>query len=349
MLCKIDETDKPHWNQLLAKLADRIIEQMHQPVPYHGHECRFGISIGIACDLDQVSDPRRLLVNADLALYRAKGRGRNRHQFFNDALQAEIVTTKRIADDILSGLERGEFVAWYQPQFDAETLAIVGVEALARWNHPTEGLLAPGAFIKIAEELNVVATIDRMILEQTLNDFNDWRASGLKIPKASVNVSARRLHDEELIRSLGQLDLKPGTISFELVESIFLDENDELVTWNVEQIKALGIDIEIDDFGTGHASIVSLLKLKPRRLKIDRQLVTPILESPAQRQLVGSIIEIGRSLGIEVLAEGVETMKHARALKALGCNALQGHAFAHAMSSENLKAFARTRQLREAS
>ena len=349
VLCKIDEADKQHWSPLLAKLADRIIEQMHQPVPYHGHECRFGISIGIACDLDQVSDPRRLLVNADLALYRAKGRGRNRHQFFNDALQAEIVTTKRIADDILSGLERGEFVAWYQPQFDAETLAIVGVEALARWNHPTEGLLAPGAFIKIAEELNVVATIDRMILEQTLNDFNDWRASGLKIPKASVNVSARRLHDEELIRSLGQLDLKPGTISFELVESIFLDENDELVTWNVEQIKALGIDIEIDDFGTGHASIVSLLKLKPRRLKIDRQLVTPILESPAQRQLVGSIIEIGRSLGIEVLAEGVETMKHARVLKALGCHALQGHAFAQAMSSADLKAFARTRQLREAS
>ena len=195
----------------------------------------------------------------------------------------------------------------------------------------------------------MVATIDRMILEQTLNDFNDWRASGLKIPKASVNVSARRLHDEELIRSLGQLDLKPGTISFELVESIFLDENDELVTWNVEQIKALGIDIEIDDFGTGHASIVSLLKLKPRRLKIDRQLVTPILESPAQRQLVGSIIEIGRSLGIEVLAEGVETMKHARVLKALGCNALQGHAFAQAMSSADLKVFARTRQLREAS
>ncbi|MEP9386924.1 EAL domain-containing protein [Mesorhizobium sp. KR9-304] len=349
VLCKIDAADKPRWNELLAKLADRIVEQMHQPVPYHGHECRFGVSIGIACDLDHVSDPRRLLVNADLALYRAKGRGRNRYQFFNDALQAEIVTTKRVADDILSGLERGEFVAWYQPQFDAATHTIVGVEALARWNHPTAGLLAPGDFIKIAEELNVVATIDRMILEQTLNDFNDWAASGLKIPKASVNVSARRLHDEELIRSLGRLDIKPGTISFELVESIFLDENDELVTWNVEQIKALGIDIEIDDFGSGHASIVSLLRLKPRRLKIDRQLVTPVLESPAQRHLVGSIIEIGKSLGIEVLAEGVETMEHARVLKMLGCNALQGHAFARAMSNADLKAFARARLMREAS
>jgi diguanylate cyclase (GGDEF)-like protein/PAS domain S-box-containing protein len=346
---RITDAEEPRWGELLAKLADRIIEEMHLPVTYHGHECRFGVSIGIACDLDQVSDPRRLLVNADLALYRAKGRGRNRYQFFNDALQAEIVTTKRIADDILSGLERGEFVAWYQPQFDAVTHAIVGVEALARWNHPTDGLLAPNDFIKIAEELNTVATIDRMILEQTLRDFDDWAASGLKVPKASVNVSARRLHDEELIRSLGELSIRPGTISFELVESIFLDENDELFTWNVEQIKALGIDIEIDDFGSGHASIVSLLRLKPRRLKIDRQLVTPILDSPAQRQLVGSIIEIGKSLGIEVLAEGVETMEHARVLKALGCNALQGHAFARAMNAADFKAFARARRLRKAS
>ena len=349
VLCRIAEADKPRWAELLAGLADRIIEEMHQPVPYHGHECRFGVSIGIACDLDQLADPRRLLVNADLALYRAKSRGRNRHQFFNDQLQAEIVTTKRVADEILSGLERGEFVAWYQPQFDATTHDIVGVEALARWNHPTEGVLPPNDFMKIAEELNVVATIDRMILEQTLSDFDGWAAGGLKVPKASVNVSARRLHDEELIRSLRDLSIKPGTISFELVESIFLDENDALFTWNVEQIEALGIDIEIDDFGSGHASIISLLRLKPRRLKIDRQLVTPILDSPAQRQLVGSIIDIGKSLGIEVLAEGVETMEHARVLKTLGCNALQGHAFAQAMSAAEFKEFARARQLRRAS
>ena len=157
------------------------------------------------------------------------------------------------------------------------------------------------------------------------------------IPKASVNVSARRLHDEELIRSLRKLHIKPGTISFELVELIFLDENDELVTWNVEQIKNLGIDIEIDDFGTGYASIVSLLKLKPRRLKIDRQLVIPLLRSPGQSQLVGSIIDIGKSLGIEVLAEGVETMDHAGVLKTLGCHALQGHAFAYAMSPQRIQ------------
>ncbi len=333
----------------LAELAENIIASMQKPLVFQGHECRVGVSIGIATDMDSVADPMRLLVNADIALYRAKSKGRNRFQFFNDALQEEIVITKRVADEILSGIDAGQFIAYYQPQFDAESLEIIGVEALARWQHPTKGLLAPAAFMKIADELNAVATIDRMVLEHTLHDFETWERVGIGIPKVSVNVSARRLNDEELIRSLERLDLRPGTVSFELVESIFLDDNDELVTWNVDRIKELGIDIEIDDFGTGYASIVSLMKLKPRRLKIDRQFIMPIARSPAQRHLVGSIVDIGKSLGIEVLAEGVETMEHARILRQLGCNALQGYAFARPMSSQDLIGFARSQCWREAS
>lgn len=335
--------------QELTRLCDRIVARMQEPLSYQGHECRVGISIGIATDTDRLADPSRLLVNADIALYRAKERGRNRHHFFNEALQAEIVTTKRIADDILTGLEQSQFLAHYQPQFCARTLDVVGVEALARWNHPKDGLIAPAAFLKIAEELNVVASIDRLVLEQSLVDFHAWEQAGLGVPTVSVNVSARRLQDEELIRSLRQMDIRPGTIAFELVESIFLNDNDDLTAWNVEQIKALGIDIEIDDFGTGYASIVSLMKLSPRRLKIDRQLVMPIVRSPGQRRLVGSIIDIGHSLGIEVLAEGVETMEHARVLKSLGCDALQGYAFARPMSAADLAGFIRSRRWKEAS
>ena len=332
-----------------AVLADRIIEQMRRPVYYHGHQCRFGVSVGIAIDNGSGADARQLLVNADIALYRAKRRGRNRHEFFSGELQSEIVNTKRIADEILAGLERNEFVAFYQPQFDAKTQEIVGVEALARWRHPERGILAPDVFLKTAEELNVVSTIDRKILQQSLLDFEAWSADKVGIPRVSVNVSARRLQDEELLKSLRDLKIRAGTFSFELVESIFLDDNDDLVTWNVEQIKQLGIDIEIDDFGTGYASIVSLLKLQPRRLKIDRQLVDPIVNSPQQRQVVSSIIEIGKSLGIEIIAEGVETMKHARLLKGLGCDILQGYAFGHAMDSDALRNFVRSRRLRVAS
>jgi diguanylate cyclase (GGDEF)-like protein/PAS domain S-box-containing protein len=333
----------------LAGLADLVIVAMQQPLMHEGHECRCGVSIGISSDTDAAADPRKLLVHADIALYRAKNRGRNRYQFFNETLQSEIIRTKRIADEILSGIERNEFVAYYQPQFDPVTLDVIGVEALVRWQHPSEGLLAPGAFLKIAEELNVVSMIDRMVLEQTISDFASWKSRGLGVPKASVNVSAKRLHDEALIDSLRSLPIEPGTLSFELVESIFMDDNDDLTTWNVEQIKELGIDIEIDDFGTGYASILSLIKLSPSRLKIDRQFIMPIVRSKAQRRLVGSIVEIGRSLGIEVLAEGVETMEHARILRDLGCNGLQGYAFARPMSSEDLVGFLRARRWREAS
>jgi predicted signal transduction protein with EAL and GGDEF domain len=332
-----------------AVLANRIIEQMRRPVYYHGHQCRFGVSVGIAIDNGRVADAKQLLVNADIALYRAKRRGRNRHEFFSGELQSEIVNTKRIADEILAGLERNEFIVFYQPQFDAKTLEIVGVEALARWRHPEKGILAPDVFLKTAEELNVVSVIDRKVLQQSLLDFDVWSAEKIGIPRVSVNVSARRLQDEELLKSLRDLNIRKGTVSFELVESIFLDNNDDLVTWNVEQIKQLGIDIEIDDFGTGYASIVSLLNLQPRRLKIDRQLVDPIVNSPAQRQVVSSIIEIGKSLGIEIIAEGVETMKHARLLKGLGCDILQGYAFGHAMDSDALRSFVRARRLRVAS
>lgn len=350
VICKTTAgMDAMAWNHKLTTLADSIVERMQQPVDFQGHECRFGVSIGIATDLGQTANPSDLLIHADIALYRAKNRGRNRHQLFNEALQQEIITTKALADEILSGLERNEFVPFYQPQFDAVTHQVIGVEALARWLHPKKGLLAPQTFLKTAEELNVVSTIDRMILEQALKQSREWDAGGVMVPKISVNVSAKRLHDEELIRNLLKLKIAPGRVSFELVESIFLDDNDELVTWNVEQIKELGIDVEIDDFGTGHASIISLLKLQPSRLKIARELIMHVARSAPQRKMVQSIIEMGRSLGIDVLAEGVETMQHAEVLRDLGCGSLQGYAFARPMAADQLTDFLRAREMARAS
>ncbi|NVK32999.1 MAG: EAL domain-containing protein [Rhodobacteraceae bacterium] len=340
--------DRTHEKEL-SKLAAKIVEEMRNPVPYDGHSCRLGASIGIALADRNIADGgRNLLVNADIALYRAKSNGRNRFEFFSDTLKAEIVRNKRLADDILNGLDRQEFLPYFQPQFDAKTLEIIGVEALARWDHPEEGILTPDAFLKTADELNVVPLIDRTILEQTLWQATRWKSAGINIPKSSVNVSAGRLNDANLFETLEGLDIEPGTLSFELLESIFLDEQCSTITQNFERLRQKGIDIEIDDFGTGYASIVSLTSLRPHRLKIDRQLITPITHSRSQRRLVTSIIDIGHSLGIKVLAEGVETMEHATILRDLECDALQGYAFAAPMSSAKLIEFVRRGAWRKA-
>lgn len=331
----------------LAALANRIIMKMREPVPYEGHECRFGVSIGIAmADPDEASCGKRLLIDADIALYQAKSNGRNRYEFFNASLKAEIIRNKRVADDILNGLDRNEFIPYFQPQFDAQTLDIVGVEALARWNHPSEGILAPDAFLKTAGELNVVPLIDHAILEQTLWQSTRWKAAGISIPKMSVNVSAGRLYEDDLIKSLNGLSFERGTLSFELLESIFLDDKNETIVANIAHLKALGIDIEIDDFGSGFASIVSLVQIRPARLKIDRQLISPIVNSDSERNLVASIIDIGQSLGIKVIAEGVETMQHATILRDLGCDTLQGYALARPMPSKELMDFVRAERWR---
>jgi EAL domain-containing protein (putative c-di-GMP-specific phosphodiesterase class I) len=322
--------------------------QMRQPVPYRNHLCRFGASIGVAmADERATGDSKRLLIDADIALYRAKSEGRNRFEHFSASLKAEVVRNKRVADDILNGLERQEFLPYFQPQFDAKTFDVAGVEALARWRHPTEGILTPDIFLGIADELNVVPLIDRTILEQTLWQSTRWKAAGIPIPKMSVNVSAGQLYDPDLQERLDGLAIEPGTLSFELLESIFLDEGNEIAAANIGRLKASGIDIEMDDFGTGHASIISLIHLRPARLKIDRRLVTPITGSDSQRRLVASIIDIGQSLGIKVVAEGVETMQHAAILRDLGCDTLQGDAFARPMPSDKLMEFVRQERWRD--
>lgn len=329
-----------------SALATRLIKQLRKPVQYEGHECRFGASIGIAWDNGANMDTKQILLNADIALYNAKKRGRNRFEFFSSDTQDLLINTKRVSDEILLALERDEFVPYYQLQFDARTLDISGVETLARWQHPQEGLLTPDRFLAIAEDLDAVASIDALIFEKAMADFRIWQRKELPIPKFSVNVSSRRLHDPLLTKTLDGLDIEPGTVSFELLESIFLDDSDETVMSNLARLRKLGIDIEIDDFGTGHASIISLLRVSPSTLKVDRELVRLLPQSLEQRKLLSSIIDIGRSLNIKVVAEGVETWEHIRILRDMGCDSLQGYALCRPLPSEKIEAFVQAQSWR---
>jgi diguanylate cyclase (GGDEF)-like protein/PAS domain S-box-containing protein len=330
---------RPLEDSALAAIAEDLIAEMKKPVTIEGVECRIGISIGISSARCGGVEPQQLIVNADIALYRAKAAGRAAHAFYERSVHAEVVRTKTVEDELLVAIDRDEFEVWFQPQFNARTHQICGVEALARWEHPVRGTIAPAGFLKTAEALNLLTTIDERIMRKALTQSSRWLARGHRIPQLSVNVSAHRLRDPRLLDTLRALEIPDGFLSFELLESSFLDDLDPITTETIAEISKLGIRIEIDDFGSGHASFVSFLKLRPHRLKIDRQLVMSLTESREQREMVASIINIARTMNAEVLAEGVETMEHARILADLGCDALQGYAFARPMSSESFLAY----------
>lgn len=320
----------------LSNFAANLIQDICQPVPYGTKMCRFGACIGIVVESGDAVRAENLLINSDAALYRAKSRGKNRFEFFNEELRTYLEARTRLSEDLLRGIANEEFIAYYQPQFDARSRQIIGLEALVRWNHPQRGILLPGQFLQMAEELGAVDLIDKAVLDCAVSDLKEWLRTGLGVPKVSVNVSAKRICDNDLIVNLKAMDLPMGLITFELVESIFLDDTDANLEGNIRQIKDMGIDIEIDDFGTGHASIISLLKLNPKRLKIDRQFIEPMLRSNENAKLVESIIEIGKTLNIEVIAEGVETLEQAALLQKLGCDALQGFVFARPLPKSSV-------------
>ena len=315
-------------------LADNIIEGLKEPVSYKGRICRLGVSIGITSGLNAKGNPDRFLSNADLALYHSKQSGKGRWTYFTEDLYHKAREERQLAEDIMRAIDNREFIAHFQGQYCAQTHALCGVEALARWNHPERGLVYPDTFLPIAESLGVVGDIDALILDHALRARQNWNERNLDLHRISVNVSARRLSDPTLLASLQSIRSQTDGLTFELVESTFLDRSEPQVTKNIEGFKKMGIDIEIDDFGTAYASIVSLTHLLPHRLKIDRELIFPIIESADQRELVHSIIHIGRTFGVGIIAEGVESLEHADILRIMGAEILQGYHFCKPLSEE---------------
>jgi diguanylate cyclase len=325
----------------LKAAAERVLHRLREDIPFGSDVLQTSVSIGVAWDTSGATG--NLLAESDLALYQAKKLGRNRVEFFTLKLQSDLQGERQLAEELKLALSRNEIVPFYQIQVDARTRHIFGLEALARWRHPVHGLLAPGAFLKVADEYGLTAEIDAAMLHLVLRDRAEWERNGVIVPRIAVNISANRLGDPDLIASLSKLHIPENAIVFELVETIFLDDSDDSVLSNIEQIKMMGIDVEIDDFGSGHASLIGLVKLRPKRLKIDRQLVFDITTSKEQLQLVASIVEIAKTLKVEVIAEGVETEDHARLLARIGCDGLQGYALGYPSPAEEIFALLRDR------
>ena len=341
--------DTPARFAQVSLLADRIVRTLGHPVEFNDEQCRLSVSVGVALEESHSVSVKRLISKADEALYRAKAMGRNRFEFFSAEDKGDVVRRKTLGDELITALERDEIVPFYQPQFSTHDLNIAGMEALARWIHPTKGLISPAEFLPVAQEMGLMGEVDRKIMKQAAQELMRLDAVGCYVPRVSVNISAQRLREPTFIDDLKSLSLPSERLAFELLESVYLDDTDEQMSWTLDTIRDLGIELEIDDFGSGHASILSLLGVRPNRFKIDRQVIADIHRSDTTRSLVRSIIGIGKSLDVEVLAEGIETHHHIAELQKLDCGYLQGFALAKPMKGDDLFDFLTGEQWRSSS
>ncbi|MBF9032319.1 EAL domain-containing protein [Rhodobacterales bacterium HKCCE3408] len=318
----------------VSRIADRIIADCSHPVLWSGKKLHFGTSIGIS--IGPAAEVQRLMQDADIALYEAKKAGRNRSALFTPELRSAVEAKAALTEEFLNAMPRGEIRVHFQPQVDAEDFAFAGAEALVRWHHPTQGVLAPGAFLPIAEDLGLMADLDQMILDQALSVARAAATAGTPLPGLSVNVSRNRLSVLQDAAALKDLAPFPCPIAFELLETIDFDADDSL-SWTLDRLREIGIGIEFDDFGSGRASLTTLLKFRPDRIKIDRRIVAAAL-SPVQgaAAMIRGIAEMAQGLGIAMTAEGIETAEQAAYMRALGCDRLQGYFTGRPMTAEAL-------------
>ncbi|WP_176518613.1 EAL domain-containing protein [Rhodobacter maris] len=316
--------------------AEAIRTRIAVPFEIDGRPLRLTASFGIAYAADLTGTEDDLQIWADAALYRAKESGRNRIEVFTGTVAAEIRSAWQLSVAFRAALENDEFVPFFQPQICARTGNLVGVEALVRWRHPTLGLLRPGQFMPVAEQLRLVPELDRIVMQKSAPVLERWREKGLIVPRISFNVSSGHLHDPEVLCAAQRMAGGETRVAFELVESILVEEESETFRRHLEAIRALGIDIEIDDFGSGHASILGLMQIAPTALKIDRRIVAPIVEDPGARRMVKMIVDLATSQNVRTVAEGVETAEQARLLREMGCDVLQGFLYAEPLDEAEL-------------
>lgn len=326
------------------EVVERVHRRLAEPLVHEGRQCRFGVSSGIAHAGDILEIGHDIHLFVDAALHRAKCEGGNRAEVFTPRLHADIRRDRALAIDIHDALENDELVPYFQPQIAAADGSLHGAEVLLRWNHKTDGIIAPGAFMHVAEQLRLVPDIDRIVMEKSWDVLSRWRAQGLIVPKISLNVSSGRMHDPTILAFAAKFAEIDTRVTIELLESILVEEENQAFRDNLNTLRAAGMDVEIDDFGSGHASIIGLMEIEPSALKIDRRIVSPVVGDPRARDLVRAIVAIADALGINTVAEGVETGAHVRVLRELGCGVLQGYHYAKPLSEAQFLTYALARQ-----
>lgn len=318
--------EDPPSSGTITNLAERLIKSIAQPFIINGQEMFVTASIGIACYPADGDDAATLLKNADVAMYRAKERGKNTFQFFTSDMNAQSFQRLLLENNLRRALERGEFVLYYQPQFATDSGEIAGVEALIRWCHPELGLVLPGTFITMAEQNGLIVPIGAWVLQEACRQGRAWLDAGYNFGRIAVNLSARQFSEDllDIIReSLASSGLPASMLELEITESTIMHNPAESVTL-LDRIRDMGVALSIDDFGTGYSSLTSLKQYPLDSLKIDRSFVHGIPNDADDVAITEAIIAIAHKMGLKVVAEGVETSEQAAFLKTAGCDVEQG-------------------------
>ncbi len=315
-----------------TRVADRIHQELATPLKLRDSEVYTSVSVGIALSSAGYDCPEDMLRDADTAMYRAKAAGRARYQVFGGDMHQVAVSALQLETDLRRALERHEIFPHYQPIVDLDTGAVVGFEALARWRHPTRGLLAPEIFIPVAEETNLVGEIDEWILGEACRQAREWQRAYPAFGKLgiSVNVSGRRLAQGGVAagveRVLHATGLDPTCLTLEITETALM-QNLSAGAGAVQRLHAMSVGLHLDDFGTGYSSLAYLHSFPVHALKVDRSFVSRMDQAPQHPAIVKAIVSLAQNLGIEVIAEGIENLAQAEALRALRCRRGQGFLF----------------------
>ncbi len=309
-------------------VANKILELMEPPFRLDGHELVVSPSIGITLYPDDAEDMRSLLKNADTAMYRSKEQGGNRYQFYTEGMNARAYEHLILESNLRHALERDQFELYFQPQIDLHTHGIIGIEALIRWNHPERGFLAPDKFVPFAEETGLIIPIGEWALNNACLEAKRWQESGLPPVRIAVNLSMRQFRQKMFVdlvaNALANSELDPHLLELEITES-FLAQNVDQATKVLRQLHELGVQLSVDDFGTGYSSLSYLKRFPLNTLKIDQSFVKDLDSGPQGATIAEAIIALGKSLDLNIIAEGVETEEQVFFLKSRGCDRVQGY------------------------
>jgi len=327
-----------------AHVAEKMLHSLAGSFDLCGHDIHITPSIGVCIYPDDGADIDSLIRNADTAMYQAKDNGRNGYQFFTQAMNGRVLERLTMETDLRSALARDEFVLHYQPQVDLKSGHVIGVEALVRWNSRKLGMVSPARFIPVAEESGLIIPLGEWILRSACAQRRRWEEQGIPHFPVSVNVSSLQFRDRGFDRivagALREAGLTPALLDLELTESAVMHHGEETVGM-LQRLKTLGVALSIDDFGTGYSSLAYLKRFPIDRLKIDQSFVRDIMSDANDMAIVKAIIALGHSLGLRVIAEGVETADQYGLLKTYDCDECQGYLIGRPAAAEELYAFLR--------